>query len=619
MTTKTHHLQSPLQYWILNSCMFFALLLLQSNSFASQENLILLDNQKSEIMMAGKYLWLEDETAELDITDVSEAEFLDKFKLSLKDNLSFGYTNSAAWLRIDIQKSSDDSRPWLLSFDYPLLDKIEIYQQANDGSWSMLLMGDKLPFGERPIQHRSFVTTLQLKNAGINTIFVRITSSSSLVIRPGLQTAHYFFNQRNQLQLLFGIIYGFMIMMALYNIFIFVAVKDLTYLVYVTSVVSATIFVMSLSGHSYQFLWPNSPSLANTILPLTSASWLVASALFAQLFLETKHYAPVFHKVINGMVMLGCIGILLSLFADYQTAIRYSTAMVMINGILIFTTGAVSWYRGNKAARFFTLAWVIYGFGTGTLVLSRFGVLPDNFVTHHSIIIGILVEILVLSLALSDKYRALSKQLADYTTNLEQKIDERTIELKQANQALKQLSLIDPVTVLPNRREFDFVLNKEWKRHMRSQKSLGLLFCDIDQFKMLNDQYGHDRGDECLRQFAEVIKKSLHRAADHPSRIGGDEFAVVLPETHLHGATILANEICENLRKLKMEHATDAENDIVTTSIGVAVLIPEQSQQSIELFRSADQALYKAKKQGRNQAAVSDDTSPDLLSSKVDL
>ena len=586
--------------------LFVLMLFFDVKSFAAQTDLIVLSNQESTISLAGKYTWFEDESAALTIQDISSPAYSDRFVTGEKDNLSFGYTSSAIWLKFKIQDNSHDSRRWLLNLDYPLLDQIDIYQSMEDGRWSLQVMGDTLPFDERPILHRTFVTGLDLDGRHINTYYIRIITNSSMLIRPTLQSADSFFEYQSQLQVFFGVMYGFMLMMALYNAFLYLAVRDKTYLVYVVSVIAGGIFIASLNGHGYQFLWPESPGFANMAVPLTSSIWIIATALFSQLFIETKRYTPLFYKLINIMIGLGVTAVLLALFADYQTAIRFSTAMGLIHGVLILTTGVVSWYRGNRAARFFTLAWVVYGFGSTTLVLSRFGVIEDNFITHHSATLGLLVEIIMLSLALSDKYRVLSQQLEAYTHNLEQKVADRTRDLRKANKVLKQLSQLDALTDLPNRREFEHVFTDEWKRHYRSQEPLSLLICDIDEFKYLNDHFGHDKGDECLRKFAEVIKSSMNRTADHPSRIGGDEYAVVLPETDLAGAAKLADDICESIRKLGITHAPVASHDVVTASIGVASLIPEKESDSIKLFRKADKALYTAKHQGRDQAVIAE-------------
>jgi diguanylate cyclase len=576
------------------------------SGFALPAQWITLDDTDTQVALAGKYAWYKDESARLSIRDISNPDQASRFTFSEADNLNFGYTSAAIWLKFTIQDLSDHDRNWLLGFDYPLLDQIDVYQAMDDGTWSLRVTGDTFPFTERPVRTRTFAIPLRLEGHGIRTCYIRIVSKSSMLIRPTLQSEQHFFEYESQTQVMFGVMYGFMLMMALYNAFLYTALRDKTYLVYVISVIAGGLYIASLNGHGYQFLWPGSPRLANMALPLASSIWLIATALFTQLFLETRRYTPVFYMLINAMIGIGVVAVVLALFADYQTATRFGTAMALINGILIMITGLLSWYRGNRAARFFSLAWVIYAFGSTTLVLSRFGVIANNAITHHAATLGLLVEIVMLSLALSDKHRMLNRKLEHYTHNLEQKVADRTRELRKVNKELKRLSQVDSLTGLANRREFDRAFNEEWKRHYRNQEPLSLLVCDIDEFKQLNDHFGHDAGDECLRSCAKVIKAVLQRVADHPARIGGDEFAVVLPNTDLAGAAKLADDICEDIHKLDIRHAPQATHDAVTVSVGVASLVPAGENESITLFRMADKALYAAKHQGRDQAAIAD-------------
>ena len=589
---------------LLSSLLFVLLAVASTFASASRSDVVLLDDESSSVTMAGKYSWLEDDTAALGLDDVSSPAMDGRFIPGNTDGLSLGYTSSAIWLKFKVRDVARDGQPWLLNLDYPLLDQVNVYQSLPDGSWSLRTMGNLLPFDQRPILHHTFVTPLELEPHVTSTVLVRIASKSSMIVRPSLQVASAFYEYESRLQVLFGLMYGVILMMALYNAFLYLAVRDVTYLVYVVSVLAGGIFIMSLNGHGYQFLWPGSPHLANTALPLSSSIWAIATALFTQLFIETRRYTPVFHRLLNIIIGLGAVAVVLSLFADYQVAIHFGTALGLFNGLLILTTGMISWYRGNRAARFFTLAWVVYAFGSTTLVLSQFGVVPDNLVTQHSATMGLLLQIIMLSLALSEKYRVISRELEDHARNLEKKIAERTLDLSKASKALKRLSQQDALTKLANRREFGRVLNDEWKRHQRSQEPISLLVCDVDELKELNDHFGHDAGDEALRQFGRVIKESMHRTADHPSRIGGDEFAVILPETDLAGAAKLADDICENYRNLAIPHAPRATYDVVTVSIGVASTIPQGKRTSSALFRLADNALYAAKQQGRDRAAI---------------
>jgi len=264
----------------------------------------------------------------------------------------------------------------------------------------------------------------------------------------------------------------------------------------------------------------------------------------------------------------------------------------------------VCWWRGNRAARFFTIAWMVYGAGTTMMIFNRIGLLPNSFWGYHAATIGLLTEIIILSLALSDKYRLLTEQLGTYSKGLEAKVAARTIELERANDSLRELAQRDPLTHLANRRLFDSTLNHEWDRLSREGEPLALLLLDIDWFKQVNDHFGHQYGDRCLQSIAAAMSGVLRRPADLAARYGGDEFAIILPDTDLAGAVTVGERISGAVRALAIGQAPDRREPVVTLSIGVAARVPQHGQTPDALIREADQGLYRAKQLGRNQVAV---------------
>ena len=578
-----------------------------SVSFSEPSNLLLTDKQ-SHYSLSHKLAFLEDKTHTLKISDFQNSDVSEKFKTLTKDNLSLGYSKSVFWLKFIVENKSEQD-DWLLLFDYPLLDEIEVFSKpiiANNTPWQSILMGDNLKFSERPFNYRTFVAPLTLSVVQPTQFYVRISTSSSMQIRPSIISTRGFLAQELNKEVFYGLVYGIMLMMAIYNLFLYLAVRDVSYLVYIFSVVSGGIFIMALNGHAYQYLWPETPKLANTAIPLFTSLWMTSTALFTQLFLETKKYAPRLHRAIHFLIVFALFSVLFSLFGDYQVAIKIATGLALLNGVLILTTSIICWRGGNRFARFFVGAWLVYGCGTGMLVISRFGLLADNFITHNSASLGLLVEIIMLSLALSDKYRVLTEELEKHTYELEGKVALRTQELEESNKKLKKLSRYDSLTSIPNRRYFDIKLEQEWQRSIRESKPLSILVCDIDQFKNINDHYGHQYGDECLQGVAKAILASLHRPADMPARFGGDEFVVILPETTSLGAELLGINICQKVQELALEQAPDAKHDAVTLSIGCATLVPSVDNEIKDLFALADEHLFKAKKQGRNCVCGSD-------------
>jgi len=187
--------------------------------------------------------------------------------------------------------------------------------------------------------------------------------------------------------------------------------------------------------------------------------------------------------------------------------------------------------------------------------------------------------------------------------NIVRDITERKLaeaKLQDAYHAVEALAATDALTGLANRRRFDQQLLSEWRRGVRDKTPLSVLMIDADLFKLYNDAYGHTRGDGCLKQIAEAAQDVINRPGDLVARFGGEEFAVVLPNTDNDGAMLLANEICQAMRQRRLSHAGNPFG-IVTVSVGCATTIPAFGRNRSDLIESADEALYEAKHCGRNQ------------------
>lgn len=203
-------------------------------------------------------------------------------------------------------------------------------------------------------------------------------------------------------------------------------------------------------------------------------------------------------------------------------------------------------------------------------------------------------------ISMVEKISSHSKLLDDLNSSLEKKVYERTKELESANRKLSELSSTDPLTGLSNRRDFEKNLSEMWDVSKRKSAHISLVICDIDHFKDVNDTYGHQAGDEVLKNVAVVLKSSLKRSTDFVARYGGEEFVIVLFDTDDKGAHELCVAIQDKLTR--MDHFIDETVSIepVTLSFGINSLIPTTENSSDNLFRLADKALYEAKAKGRD-------------------
>jgi diguanylate cyclase (GGDEF)-like protein len=204
--------------------------------------------------------------------------------------------------------------------------------------------------------------------------------------------------------------------------------------------------------------------------------------------------------------------------------------------------------------------------------------------------------------ALADAKRARTEVIS-VLVNREDEVRARTRELAEANAALERLSRIDPLTEVANRRCFAEALEREWRAALRDSCALSVFLIDIDHYKAFNDRYGHQAGDDCLRQVAGALRLALFRPRDHLARYGGEEFAVIAAQLDVAGAALVGERIRTAVRALGVRHEASGPSGLLTVSIGAATVIPDPARSPEWLLRIADRALYAAKAAGRDRVA----------------
>jgi len=205
-----------------------------------------------------------------------------------------------------------------------------------------------------------------------------------------------------------------------------------------------------------------------------------------------------------------------------------------------------------------------------------------------------------------NKRKQIEIELSQHRNDLEEMITARTKELEKANRMLEGLAKLDGLTELANRRCLDETLEQEISRAHRNNQSLCVLMLDIDFFKFYNDAFGHQEGDHCLKIVAKTISDSLMRPSDMVGRYGGEEFSVILPSTNLDGGLLIAQQIFANIARIKILKSNPHTGQPLSLSIGVACSTPDKKLTAKELIHIADDALYKAKEQGRNRIVCSE-------------
>ena len=211
-----------------------------------------------------------------------------------------------------------------------------------------------------------------------------------------------------------------------------------------------------------------------------------------------------------------------------------------------------------------------------------------------------IVALVVYGLTSRHSRRELRGKVAELL-EVKRQLEEANAALAAANAALERLSAIDALTGIANRRRLDEALDAAVRNAARESEAIGAAMIDIDHFKAFNDLYGHPAGDACLKAVARAIESSLERAADLAARYGGEEFLVLMPNTDLEGAAVVAERLRRSVEALALPHGESKVSDHVTVSVGYAAFVPEPGSRPGELVDAADRALYAAKEHGRDR------------------
>lgn len=607
--------------WLLSGA-----LLLSAVSYAGQS----VDSQGVDVRELGdkplsltRHLGvLEDASLALSLADVQAADIAARFKFLPTGDaaMSFGFSRSAYWLRLRLHNPSEQPVERMLEIESALLSTVHGYLPQADGSYEVIRTGQSQSFATRAYKNRHFVFPIVLPAHSEHVYYLRIQSDDAIIVPVMLWSPHAFHEYERNDYLVQAGYFGMAMAMVLFNLLLFIALRDVIHLWYVLFVASVLLTLAALSGMAHEFLWPGAMRWSNSSVFVGFALSIAAILQFMRVMLETSKRMPRLDRLVLLLVGIHLL-LVIGLLAALPTFAIYAEVLNIATGLLLLTVSVFCAYRRQRSAYFFVAAFatlLLAGFVVG---LKDFGLLPSNILTENALQIGSAIEMLVLALALADRFNVIRQEkaeaqlgklaaqeyLLEYLINsereLESRVAQRTDELKLLNDKLEALSATDGLTGLANRRRFDEVLAIEWTRAERVGQSLALALLDVDWFKKYNDHYGHQAGDECLRQVASVLAASVCRTGDFVARYGGEEFVFIAPATDGESAMKMAQKVCEALQAQGLPHESSIFG-CVTVSIGVAAVVPSEKFSAAALLRVADHALYQAKNNGRNQSVL---------------
>lgn len=511
---------------------------------------------------------LEDPGAEMSFSRFLSPEVQARMQLWNSPSANFGFTRSAYWVAFTLRNPSDRPLPLLIRQDYPLIDHVDFWAPDGEGNWRRRSTGDRLPFASRPLALRDFVFPETLPANTERTYYMRYASQGSLNISLSVSGGNAFLERLNTEQLLLGIYYGGFLVLLLYNLFLFMAVRDRAYFYYICYAISFGLFFGVHNGLSYQFIWPGNPWLANQSLLVLIGLSLIFGIQFVRDICSGRKLAPGADRFSRWLLYLIVPLTLMVPFVSYRLMIPVFSMLSLIASVQLLLLGVVSVLRGSIPARYFMAGWIAVSISVIAYMLKTFGWLPHNGFTQNAFQVGALLEMVLLSLALGARITEIEKR-----------------------------GYIDELSGLYNRRHFDEQLTREFHLASRSGTPLALLVIDLDHFKAINDRYGHHEGDRVIRAVGELIQRQIRKPAV-ACRYGGEEFVILLPRVNLEQAGALAQRLVREVVEL------EPNGTLLTTSIGVAAYEKNNYSEESGLFEASDAALYRAKREGRNRVVM---------------
>ncbi|MGE1082408.1 sensor histidine kinase [Pseudomonas shirazensis] len=379
----------------------------------------------------------EDRTASATIAEVSSAEFAERFVTHKEDVLNAGYSNSVFWLRLDLRyvaPASQAARQWLLELAYPPLDHLELYLADARGHFKLAQRtGDALPYASRQIQQNNYLFELPLQPGQPTTVYLRLQSEGSVQAPLTLWSVNAYMEDQPTRLYVLGMIYGVLLVMLVYNLFIYISVRDVSYLYYIFYIASFGLYQVSVNGAGVAYFWPDSPWWANAATPLFIGAVGLFGCQFARHFLQMGLLSRGFDRLLQVLMLGGALVMVLAVTLRYGVALRMATVLALLFTVSIFSAGLYAWWRGLRVARWFIIAWSAFLLGGLVNTLMVLGYLPNVFITMYASQLGSALEVALLSLALADRINSLREQQAQTLRDTGQTLEQLNQQLARSN------------------------------------------------------------------------------------------------------------------------------------------------------------------------------------------
>lgn len=516
-------------------------------------------------------------------TSLDEVRSLHAGFRPLRDaDINRGVGNSVYWLRLRLTNGSDSPYRWVIHHETSYLDKLTIFYRDGDRPFQAHALSDHAPFGSRTLDYIKLGLEHETPAAGYTDLYLRLRN-----IQPDTATLGFHLWEADRFKavaraeyLLNGAYFGILLTIAVVSLLCAVALRRPIYLLYATFIACNALLWATLNGFSFQYLWPENPVWHNDGFHIIFLAVPICAFQFSKSYLRTRRLMPRIHRALT-VAQLSMVGaIALRAAGLYEPVLWCAYASLGLLALLPLA-GAIAWRRGLRDARWYVWAWLVYGGAVvASLVSAATGWLEWGMEPLFYTQLGSLVEVTFLTMGMG----------------------ERLVRLERERQQAVELALRDPLTGLDNRRGLAQAYNALREGRRLGDGPVFAAVIDMDDFKRINDRYGHDAGDAVLKHFAKLLR-SHSRAGDICARYGGEEFAVLLSAPSMTTARQLVDRIREHFAATPTRYGS--KTIAHTFSAGVAEVLSADTRLTLrEMLRRADAALYAAKTAGRNRTTL---------------
>jgi len=539
----------------------------------------------------------EDPEDAVRIDDILSSRHL-RFSDVRDDTINLGHTASSIWARFSVRDTQnvDTTQSWLLEIGYPLLQRVDIFLVSENRVVAQYQIGYARKMDTRELNHRFFVQPLQLEPNKDYQVYVNVMRKNGSVQLPlKLYQPAAFLKSELKANYIFGLFFGILVAMMVYNLYLYFAVSDRTYLYYIFYIASVSMAFMTTTGYGYLLLWDQYPGINEYALQIPSSLAAICGLLFARKFIKIKRYNKRLDQLALAMAGMGIALALTRLFTHFFLS-EAITLYIAVISIVMPAIAYWCWRQGSRPAAFFLLGWILLLIGSVLYTFSLLAILPINAITANAVCVGAAMETLLLSLGLADRIN--SERKARYQALQAQ--HGAMVRLQETENRLVHRALHNGVTGLPNRTLLRSLLDDAIQA--RKYERLSLVLVNLNNFHEFNKTLGHSIGDAILQQIAKRINDICSKVdgiVKLESDISGDHYLAAIEGVTF--AYVVANIDAENVLKQAAAQLHTIEHPLefqgLTLDIDATLSLahyPDHGDNSEHLIRNANIALEAA-------------------------